>query len=283
MEQWKPGNYGWLSTSVLENTSLTAYDKIVLTFVRTFSEIQRKKPIGDAQQNRIVELPPSSITSQMCGLPETTTHDALHRLAHQGFVKLHEKLSRRRRVEILPVALVAPSLRFDWMICSRHDIKPVDRIVLMDVCEWASSDRNPTPGRDSRNVHSIAARCGIDVRSVQVAILHLSRDGFIRLQLTNHFEARIPCVSMAERTVAQPQAPKLFQPPPDLLDEDAPELQLSLDTTKRPQDVTATPREKQLEERVAELEQQLAAKARIQQLARRVAELEQQLASEEQP
>jgi hypothetical protein len=282
MEQWKPGNYGWLSTSVLGNTALTAPDKIVLTFVRTFFEMHSKKLTLDAQQNRIVELPPSSITSQMCGLPETTMHDSLHRLANQGFVKLHERLSRRRRVEILPVALIAPSLRFDWMICSRHDIKPIDRIVLMDVCEWAVYDLNPTPGRDARNVHKIAARCGIDVRSVQVAILHLSRDGFIRLHKNNHGEHRIPCVSATERTVTQPQAPKLFQPPPDLLDEEPPELQLSLDTTKRLQDATASTREQELERRVAELEQQLAAKARIQQLARRVAELEQQLASEDQ-
>jgi hypothetical protein len=281
MEQWKPGNYGWLSTSVLGNTALTAYDKIVLTFVRTFFEMQPKKPTLDAQQNRIVELPPSSITSQMCGLPETTTHDALHRLANQGFVKLHEKLSRRRRVEILDVAIVPPGLRFDWMICSRRDIKPLDRIVLMDICDWAIHDRNYTPGRDSRNVHHIATRCGVDVGSINIAILRLSRNGLIRV--TNHGETRVPCVSATERTVTPPQAPKLFQPPPDLLDEEPPELQLSLDTTKRPQDATVLTHEQQLEQRVAELEQQLAAKARIQQLARRVAELEQQLASEEQP
>jgi hypothetical protein len=283
MEQWKPGNYGWLSVSILGNAQLNAYDKIVLTFVRTLSEMQPKKPTLDAQQNRIVDLPIFSVVSQMCGLAESTAYDALRRLSTQGLVMFHQAPQRPYRVEVLPVALGAPALRFDWMICSRHDIKPIDRIVLMDICEWASSDRNPIPGRDSRNVHNIAVRCGIDVRAVRLSVSRLSRDKFIRLDSVKHVEARIPCVSMAERTVAPPQAPKLFQPPPDLLDEDAPELQLSLDATKRPQDATASTREQELERRVAELEQKLAEKARIQQLARRVAELEQQLASEEQP
>ena len=276
MKQWTQGDYGWLSVDVLGDARLNAYDKIVLTFVRTLWEMRKKT---------IVDLPGFPTTAMLCGLAESTAYDALQRLAKHGLVKFHHQRSRRYLVEVLPSALSKPAIEFDWMLCSRHDIKPFDRVLLMDVIQWAHSDSNPSRGKDGRNVSAIAKRCGTDARAIRSAIMNLVRSDLLKLDIVNRTEFRIPCESSRRKIIERPSIsmiqsdarrtqlslepqpassmrPALFQPPPDLPDEEPPPLTAD----PAPAQVQPSQREKELERQRIELE-------------RRVADLEQQLAA----